>query len=288
MSSNKTKTVSKKDVTKANIIPKKSKRDARYSSNGFLYQRGYCVYYLLNDDKIKNIIEEGTVEGKDYEDITIVYNDDVIKTYQIKYHTYKNDNLTISNDIFKTIGHENNFDLNEIYYIISSNSNGNTNCSDNLLKWKDKKINEKDVYELIMKLKDNMDGNTDDTPYGKTIRLFEKKGENESVKYLKKYIIDDGLNYKQLKSETDKLIYKTFSVNDKMVITYIRLILNEIFTDNSFGSNTILSKELLINNIKKKFPSNNFKILDKSNMFYDLYKNILQSAQKKPIHMYSF
>ena len=63
-------------------------RDNTKRSRGFIYQRQYAIYYFLNNcDSL--IIEEGTLNNKVYEDITIKHNNDILVTYQIKHHNLK-------------------------------------------------------------------------------------------------------------------------------------------------------------------------------------------------------
>ena len=67
-------------------------RDATKQARGFSYQRQYCIWLFFNsiNTDIKEIIEEGNLNGLTYEDITTINNNDEYITYQIKYHTEKN------------------------------------------------------------------------------------------------------------------------------------------------------------------------------------------------------
>ena len=90
-------------------------RDNTKRSRGFIYQRQYAIYYFLNNcDSL--IIEEGTLNNKVYEDITIKHNNDILVTYQIKHHN-KPESLSEKSDFYKTLNNINNIECNEIHYI---------------------------------------------------------------------------------------------------------------------------------------------------------------------------
>ena len=108
---NRKKDINNKDTTN---------RDATKKARGFNYQRQYCIYLFfksINTD-IKEIIEEGILDGLTYEDITTINNNDEYITYQIKYHTEKMCFNRSNEDLFKTIKNESNLQTKLKKYIL--------------------------------------------------------------------------------------------------------------------------------------------------------------------------
>jgi hypothetical protein len=138
---------------------KKDPRDATQSSNGFFYQRYYAVFLLLNGDGVNEIIEEGKICKKGYEDVTVKYSDNSIKTFQIKYHHTGHDKMEKTGGIFKTISHCNNMNAEEIHYI-SSKIGEKSSYDKKLSTWRDCNGDVNIIYNMIMKMKGN---NEDDS-----------------------------------------------------------------------------------------------------------------------------
>jgi hypothetical protein len=214
--------------------PKENVRDASSKSNGYLYQRMYAVYYFL-DEEIKEIIEEGSINEKTYEDITIYKKDGKKITYQIKHHK-STEGLGMSSDVYKTMSNDVNNEMDEIIYLVSK-SEKNT-FTEELEKFN--KNNPQDNYEMIKNKKDKEATNEN---YKKTIKLFEEFGEEKTLKYLEKYKFEEGLKYKNLTEEIEKKINEKIKIDDKMKIKYMRYKIFDLFTDNSFGDNKLLEKD---------------------------------------------
>lgn len=126
-----------------------SNKDASKTSNGFIYQRMYAVLYFL-DDETEKIIEEGKIKSKTYEDITIYKKDGKKITCQIKHHKSIN-GLDMSSDVYKTFSNENNYEMDEIIYIVSKYEK--ESFSKELKNFNNNEANEK--YEIIKKKKEN-------------------------------------------------------------------------------------------------------------------------------------
>lgn len=146
-------------------------RDAKNSSNGFVYQRLYFCDTILKelktkkDEEIKIIkcIEEGNISGNEYEDFTFVRNDK-ITTYQIKYKNgEKNDKESITKDcgfISAFVPYFcSNPDLNKIdkiYYIVAKNKNDNSSNLQKILTYTPEIIYK---YMILFASGNNLNGN---------------------------------------------------------------------------------------------------------------------------------
>ncbi len=179
---------------------KNTNKDASTKSNGYLYQRWYGVLYFL-DNKTEKIIEEGKINDKTYEDITIYQKNGNKITYQIKHHK-STENLGMSSDIYKTLSNKENDEMNEIIYLVSESANNNT-YTEEMKKFANSNPNEK--YKII---KDKNKGENDNLNknYKNTIDLFEEWGEEKTLKYLEKIKLENGLKYKYLIEEIEKKI----------------------------------------------------------------------------------
>lgn len=196
-------------------------RDAHEKSNGYLYQRYYCVYLLLNNEIQKSepveIVEEGAMDNMSFEDITIRYSNGKKITYQIKHNSSKkNINMVSSNnDLFKTISEKNNINLDKIYYI-TSKYNNNSSYGDDLLKWKNNQLTSDEIHNIIMNLV-----HCKSSEYLiKTQKLFNELSQDEITDYLKRIIIDDGENYDILKQFIENFIETQLNTQDKLLKIY--------------------------------------------------------------------
>lgn len=157
-------------------------KDARSSSNGFHYQRRYAIYYLLSKDDIKEIIEEGNIDGKIYEDITIKFNNNTIESWQLKYHQSDPEGLSKSSDIYKAFGNKDNIKLDGIHYVVSKKDK-KSNYTTDMINWKYKKWKTSDIYDYIKNLNLNT-VNKNQQWYDKTIKLFDELVKDKTIEYL--------------------------------------------------------------------------------------------------------
>lgn len=238
-------------------------RDASTSSNGYFYQRYYFVKILLEliknksiNDEFSNIdqiicIEEGNIDEKEYEDITIKINDKII-SYQIK---YKNeDNKTTNYERLKSIGFiktfvnyfNNEYDLNmieNIYYVVSK-TNGKNNTSNNfdILK------NAEEAYKYLQKYTNEYIYN--DSAVSKIVEKLKKimndDNKNHVIDFIKKIKIINSESYYTLKKCMNNFIKDICEITDTDLINYIRMSIIEHCTDKSFDS----KKHVDIKNIK--------------------------------------
>jgi hypothetical protein len=166
--------------------------------------------------------------------------------------------------------------LDEIHYVVSKKGNKSQYTKD-LEKWKNKDLSAKEIYDIIINLDKNSNASKSSSDYDKVIELFGNKGEANAIKYLEKVHIEDGLTYNELTTETNKLIKDILIINDKMIITFTRLLFYEKFTDNSFEKNEIMDKNEIIKSIKKDLNikdgskiTNNTKISNIVKIFDDI------------------
>lgn len=248
-------------------------RDATNSSNGYYYQRLYGVYIFLKELFI-NIIEEGQIDGKNYEDITIKNSKNEIITYQIKLHKNK-ENFTRSSDIFKTLANFNNTSALNIYYIVGGGKD--EQFDDNFKIWKgyDNIDNVDKIYEKIKNLGDEIQN----TSYNIVKKKFDNEDKNESIKYLLKYRIEKGYDYKELIEEINHQIAEQFKISDKDKIQYVRYLILDLFTENSFnGNKSTINREISIKKIKDKIGNDKFQ-----EEIYDIQKKLITEMNKKNI-----
>jgi len=174
-----------------NKMVNNTNKDASSKSNGYLYQRWYSVLYFL-DNRTDKIIEEGKINGKTYEDITIYQKDGSKITYQIKHHK-NTEGLGMTSDVYKTFSNDVNNEMEKIIYIVSK-SNNNT-YTEEIKKFIDRNPNEK--YEII-KNKKVKDTEATNQNYKNTIDLFENWGDEKTINYLKKFEFIEGHKYSDL------------------------------------------------------------------------------------------
>jgi hypothetical protein len=229
-------------------------RDATNIVRGFSYQRQYAIYYFLknyNDNDIKEIIEEGKIDNKTYEDITLITQDNRIITYQIK-HNSNIQRLCKSNEgLFKTIGNINNINNLRTEYVVSEN---NKTFDDNLEYWNNLTSIEKknNIYKL-----NDRDSNDNNKGFNKCIELFNQKTDEEILNYLDNFFINKGLKYEKLKENIINFIKEIFNYSKEIEIFYIKYKIFEKFDDNIFIKNKTLNINNTINELKKEINEKN-------------------------------
>lgn len=120
-------------------------RNAMASSRGYLYQNMMTVLKIFEHVYSSgSIIEEGDIEGKIYEDITIICEDKSIITYQVKYQS-KQIPFSPSSYFYKTLDNKNNVGA-KVFYIVG----GNEYCK-NIKFWNKMEPSEK--YDFIKRKK---------------------------------------------------------------------------------------------------------------------------------------
>lgn len=217
-------------------------RDATKTSRGFNYQRQYAIYLffesLITKQNVVKIIEEGKIDGLNYEDITLIYNDNTLSTYQTKHHSTKMRLCRSNEDLFKTINNVNNMNENvrNILFIVSKLNIGET-FDDKLTKWKNKELSVEEIYVMLKNL--NKVGGKKVKAYRKYCELVEQKTQEIMVSYLGKIQIEQGLTYKDLIEYIHKMINCVFKLNDndKIVLYYIYYSVFKEFDNNFFREN---------------------------------------------------
>lgn len=232
---------------------KKNKNNGDNTSRirGNLYQVQYAVLLFL-DENTKEIMNEGSINGKSFEDVTIKTYDNKKNTYQFKYHhinTNKKESFCVSGDIFKTLYNENNVDFDNIYYISSSGFYDNF---DIFIKDNGNVIYEKilDLYENEITEEDKIKFNNENNKKTlskekiKFIDFYHKiiKHENKDniINYLNKVQKKEGIKtYSELKNKIYDEITKNFKIdiNDKILLFCIRYKIYDIFDDILFNKN---------------------------------------------------
>ena len=259
-------------------------RNATKKARGFNYQRKYVIYLFLkyiSDTDNYSIIEEGEINGKVYEDITIIKNNHQIETYQIKYHENKSINkirLNRSNEeLFKTILNQNNLDeIVETVYFLVSKIEPETYDED-LNNWINGNLNSRNLYEKILNLdkKDNKIINK----YNELIK-FLKEDPELKINYLNKLKLLIGLSYNDLDSEINEIIKNRFDINNIILIYYVKYMIFDLFEKNWFENNIpILINQNYISIKSKLNQYNNIQDIEKINILFeriiiDNYKKI--------------
>ena len=266
--------MAKKDTRKKNA----TNRDATKQARGFSYQRQYCIYLffkLINTD-IKEIIEEGILDGLTYEDITTININDEYITYQIKYHTEKMYFNRSNKDLFKTIKNKNNLQskLKKIYFIVAKI----TDTFDNTLNdWKNKKISSEDIYNKIINL-DEDDNCTSIKEYRECL-IFLKNNPDDKKLYLNKITLDEGFTYDEIIIEINDLIKNIFNINDDKLVFYIKYYVFELFDNNWFKLNVPLNINDIYTDIKLKI-SNILIDINNNELFNNMYIHIIEKIKK--------
>jgi hypothetical protein len=239
-------------------------------ARGFSYQRQYAIYYFLNFNEldIKELIEEGKIDDKVYEDITIKTNDDKIITFQIKYHqSNKEQSFNRSSELFKTLNNENNFNNIKTYFIVSKNTNNNT-FDDNFIKLIDKRTTSKTKLDMIYNL--YKDDNKSVEQYNKCYTKFRNLNEIYVLKFLDNFIIEEGFLYDELKININNKIKEIFDINDVKLIFYVKYLLFEMFDDNWFNLNIPINVNYKINDIKNNIkPESIVNDIEQQNIIID-------------------
>lgn len=241
-------------------------KDNTKQTRGFSYQRNYSIYYFLNENS-KEIIEEGFFNGKSYEDISIKTNDNKFITYQIKYHN-EIERFNRSSEIFKVLSNKNNFECDNIYYIVSNDFDEKFNI------W----IKNDDINKICDMIHNLDKDNAEVTNYKNTINLFKSCGKEKTIEYLNKFIITKGYSNDDLISKTNDKIQKVFKVNDKCIIFYIRYKIYNLFETMFFSknNNTLLNIEISIFEIQNEdIVKNKIFTNDEHQLFINEYINTL-------------
>jgi hypothetical protein len=228
-----------------------SNRDATKKARGFSYQRQYGIYLFFNsiNSDVNEIIEEGSLDGSTYEDITIKNNNNEYITYQIKYHTGQMRFNRSNNDLFKTIKNENNLQTNvkKIYFIVSKN--GYT-FDKFLSNWKNKKLSSEEIYNSII----NLNGcDAKKVKIYKECKTFLENNPNDKINYIDKIIIEEGFTYNELIIKINEIIKNIFNLNDEILIFYIRYYVFDLFDKNWFSGNVPLKINDIYYELKMKF-----------------------------------
>jgi hypothetical protein len=257
-------------------------RDATKQARGFSYQRQYLIYIflleLLEQSNTTHIIEEGNINGIVYEDITLLCDDIVKKTYQIKYHTAKMSFVKSNDDLFKTLKNENNFKLESTTFIVSKNE---TTFSTSLLHWIDCDATVK--YELIINLHDENKNyvNENKNIYDECCEFYNNyEFKNLILNYLNNFKMIEGFSYPNLILNINNLISQIFNINlsDKKTIYYIKYLIFELFDNNWFGEN----KPIDIIECKKIIDVS---LSDTSNIYNFVALNVIEDKINKYIFL---
>ena len=252
-------------------------RDATKKARGFSYQRQYCLWLffkLINTD-IKEIIEEGILDGLTYEDITTINNNDEYITYQIKYHTEKMCFNRSNEDLFKTIKNENNLHskLKKVYFIVAKIKD---TFDDTLNNWKDKKISCEDIYNKII----NLDKVKSKVKEYRECLKFLKTNPDDKILYLNKIILEEGFTYDELIIEINDLIKNIFNIDDNKIVFYIKYYVFELFDNNWFKENVPLNINDIYSDIKLKISNISIDINGNNEIFNNIYAYIIEKIRK--------
>jgi hypothetical protein len=246
-----------------------SNSDATRKARGFSYQRQYAIYIFLQTifkpSNVTHIIEEGNFNGIVHEDITLLYNDIVTKTYQIKYHTQTMSFIRSNSDLFKTLKNVNNFGLECTSFIVSKNAN---TFSESMLNWIN--FSKLDKYNAIMQLQQDI--NDEVKSYRLCYDLYTTHDNDKILNYLDKFEMFEGFTYLELISNINNLISQIFNISltDKKTIYYVKHMIFEIFDENWFGENSPLDIDKCKHSIEKSLnESQNIDNFNASNIIED-------------------
>jgi|694.fasta_scaffold00514_18 hypothetical protein len=256
-------------------------RDATKQARGFSYQRQYCLWLFfksINTD-IKEIIEEGKLDGLTYEDITTINNNDEYITYQIKYHTKKMCFNRSNKDLFKTIANVNNLQpkLKKVYFIVAKiNDILDDTFDDSLNDWKNENISSFDIYNKIINLDE--DDNKKVEIY-KECLTFLKTNPDDKILYLNKIKLIEGFTYDELIIKINDIIKSIFNIYDDKIIYFIKYYVFELFDKNWFNENIPLNINDIYSDIKLKI-SNISLLIENNELFNNMYLNIIEKIKK--------
>jgi hypothetical protein len=221
-------------------------RDASKKARGFAYQRLYAIFYFLDND-VYDIIDEGTIDGNGYEDITYHDNTAKIHTKQIKYKPNSEEKLNMSNDGFwKTINNDNNFKAESVEYIVSENDmkNSSEEQLSNPNVWNSLTGDEK--YEKIIKMPLKSEKVPD---FRKCKEKVDTEDKKTTIARLQKITTSKGLSYKKLIDEIYIKIENVFEKKDDMIKFYIRYKIFDVFEKNWFNINKLINRKDIITSI---------------------------------------
>lgn len=253
-------------------------RDATKKARGFSYQRQYCIWLFFNsiNTDIKEIIEEGILDGLTYEDITTINNNDEYITYQIKYHTKKMCFNRSNEDLFKTIKNESNLQtkLTKIYFIVSKIKD---TFDDTLNDWINNKLSYEDIYNKIIDL--DKDDSTDVKKYRECLTFLKTDPEDKKL-YLSKIILQEGFTYDEIIIKINNLIKNIFNIDNDKIIFYIKYYVFELFDNNWFKENVPLNINDIYSDIKIKISNISIDIDGNNEIFNNMYKYIIEKIRK--------
>lgn len=231
-------------------------RDNTKRSRWFIYQRQYAIYYFLNNCN-SLIIEEGTVNNKEYEDITIKHNDNKLVTYQIKHHN-KPESLSKKSNFYKTLNNINNIECDEIYYITLKG------IQNEYIEWNN--LTGEKKYNMI----DLLDKN-----------VYNELGHDNFIEYINKIKFDKGLEYPELINNINQKICNIFNTNDNFVIFYINFKIVKVFEDKFMftDNNEFINISDEINKIKNELSTNVLLFNDKNNIINNYIQTILNTIK---------
>jgi hypothetical protein len=241
----------------------KDHRDATKQARGFTYQRLWCINLFFKKN-MQSIIDEGSIDGKTYEDITLITCDGDIITYQIKCSEATH-GLCISGNISKTLSNKNNLNTIKLYYIVSKNKK---TFDKTLKKWlaQDYKASDKleDINDMLKKTKNKYKYNKE-KPTEKQIKflddfveLFENTPDEKLLNYLDIFKLKEGISYDEINKEINKKIKTLFELadDDVLEISYVFLYIFKSINDKWFSNkNTLLNIPDIIKLMKEKIKS---------------------------------
>jgi hypothetical protein len=250
--------------------------DATKKARGFSYQRQYCIYLFfksINTD-IKEIIEEGKLDGLTYEDITTINNNDEYITYQIKYHSEKMYFNRSNEDLFKTIANVNNLQpkLKIVYFIVAKIK---TTFDDILNDWKNEIISSFDIYNKFINLDE--DDNNNVKNYKECLN-FLKTNPDDKILYLNKIKLIEGFTYDELIININDIIKNIFKIDDDKIILYIKYYVFDLFDKNWFNENIPLNINDIYLDIKLKISNIEISI-ENNELFNNMYIYIIKKIK---------
>lgn len=191
-------------------------RDATQSSNGFFYQRLYFCNIILekikekNDNEIKLIkcLEEGKIDGNEYEDFTFIINNKII-SYQIKYKSNK-ESITKESGFIKAFipyfdKKYNSTNIEEIYYIVSKNKTNETSKLQKVFAYFD---DPELIYKYLILLASENSPRGDFTKEKISVKYDEVK-DNFIITYDDK-LINKKINNKDNNKDNNKILFEKF------------------------------------------------------------------------------
>ena len=269
-------------------------REAPDTFNGFLYQRNVCIYYLLKEENIISITEEGD------EDIDIQTNNNK-KVVQVKYYKYgKNEAFNKDDGLFNVVSA--NYNKNDIDKIIYFFYNEKQFFSKNLKDLFDNKkfdiLGKYFIIQYINSLKpkskyyckiqiNNINKNSENinnciNEFKKSKEYIENKQNVKNVYnffnniencflFFNKIELIEGYSYDELKNKINELIkmkYPDFITNTKSNV------INNIKIPLIYNTLHEILNDFIISNKDKKERTININIFNHTiNEMINIYEN---------------